>query len=106
MTPLHVCTLASALGPPPPGVVYLSAPLKRQATNRPARPGRSLKTSITKYNTIWQQKKKTQHVSKSALAAFDTRAIAVYLIVCLDVAFIEGAVLSVASKHDQTHQTT
>lgn len=37
-------------------VTYLRAPLKRQATNNPARPGRPLKTSITKYSTICPKK--------------------------------------------------
>lgn len=37
-------------------VIYLRAPLKRQATNNPGSPGRSLNTSITKYRTIYTKK--------------------------------------------------
>lgn len=43
---LHVCCW----------LTYLRAPLKRQATNSPGRPGRSLNTSITKYSTIYTKK--------------------------------------------------
>lgn len=43
-------------------VAYLSAPLKRQATKRPGRPGRFLNTSITKYNTICIKKHNENHI--------------------------------------------
>lgn len=82
-------------------VIYLSAPLKRQATNRPGRPGRSLNTSITKYSTICIEE---LSISRSLAHMIHHEDPGPHLVVALHVALVQRAVLSIASKHDQTHQ--
>lgn len=97
---------------------YLRAPLKRQATNSPGSPGRSLNTSITKYSTICTNKL-TSGGTKDTVQPCDWLvrvypAIGgtiywsktnVHLVIGFDVALVQRAVLSIPCKHDQTHQT-